>query len=86
MKGKTRHLGAFVAEGFGVVTGALRAMTSSNCRLYDAAATLVAARELGAQVVHFDGRPFRESDWIHPGALERFAILPPGCSLAGEAL
>lgn len=83
MKGKTRHMGAFVAEGFGFVTQGLRAMTSSNCRLYDAAATLVAARELGAVIVHFDGRPFRESDWIRPGPLEPFALLPPGCTLQG---
>lgn len=82
--GKLRHMGAFVIESFGFITQGLRGMTSSHCRLYDAAASIVAARELGAVIVHFDGRPFDESDWVSsPDPLEPFAFMPPGSGVFG---
>lgn len=80
--GKTRHMGAFVVESHGFLTQSLRAMTTSGCRLYDAAGGIVAARELGAEMKHLDGRPFRESEWVSSSRpLDSMAFLPPGSSL-----
>jgi fructose-1,6-bisphosphatase/inositol monophosphatase family enzyme len=80
--GKTRHMGAFVVESYGFLTQSLRAMTTSGCRLYDAAGGIVAARELGAELRHLDGRPFRESDWVATGSpLDPMAFLPPDSGL-----
>ena len=79
--GKPRHLGAFVAEAMYVASGKFRAMTSTKCKLYDAAGSLVVLRELGAEVRHADGRTFVDSEWVRPVPCEPFAVLPPGSGL-----
>jgi myo-inositol-1(or 4)-monophosphatase len=79
--GKPRHLGAFVAEAMYVASGTFRAMTSTKCKLYDAAGSLVVLRELGAEVLHADGRPFVDAEWVRPVRCDPFAVLPPGSGL-----
>lgn len=77
--GKVRHMGAFVAESFGFLTQGMRAQGTSSLCLYDAACGIIAAREIGAEMVHFDGSPFRESDWVAPTGVKPFFFLPPDC-------
>lgn len=78
--GKIRHVGAFVAESFGFLTQGMRAQATSSLCLYDAACGILAAREIGAELVHYDGRPFQESEWVAPTRVEPFIFLPPDCT------
>jgi len=79
--GKSRHLGSFVVEAMFMARGMLRAFTSSRCKLYDAAASLVILRSLGAEARHADGRLLDESEWLRPSPIEPFIVLPPGDGL-----
>lgn len=75
LPGKRRHLGAFVIEAMFMAAGGLRAMTSTKCKLYDAAASIVILRELGAEVRTARGCLFDESAWAQPVLCEPFAIV-----------
>jgi fructose-1,6-bisphosphatase/inositol monophosphatase family enzyme len=79
--GKSRHLGSFVAEFAMFAQGSLRAMTSTRVMLYDAAAGIVIAREVGAVIKHHDHRDFDESEWVRPVRVEPFVFLPPDSGL-----
>lgn len=55
LPGKMRYLGAFVADAAMFLTGVYRALLSDKAALYDAAATICIAREIGADVRFTDG-------------------------------
>lgn len=76
IKGKSRHLGSFVVEAMFMARGMLRAFSSTKCKLYDAAASLVVLRELGAVARHADGRQLDESQWLKSVPIEPFVVLP----------
>lgn len=78
MPGKQRYLGSFVAEAAFVCTGQMRAMLCCKAMLFDAAAGILAARELGAEIRHIDGSDFDESCWLTPVTCTPFAIAPAG--------
>ncbi len=75
---KMRHLGSFVSEFALFAQGKIRAMSASHVELYDAAAGIIIARELGAEIIHLDGVCFDESQWIKPEKCQSFVFLPPG--------
>ena len=74
--GKMRHIGAFCVEILFVCTQSCRALTTGNINLYDCAGGIVAARELGAEIRHIDGRPFNEADWMTGHRADPFYIGP----------
>ncbi|CAN5629561.1 inositol monophosphatase family protein [soil metagenome] len=75
--GKMRIGGAFVVDGCFVLTQRLRGMIARRERLYDAAAVVLMARELGADVRYADGRPFDEHELAKGGKItDAWAILP----------
>ncbi len=74
--GKTRHLGAFVAEAAFVAKQSMRAMTAGRVMLYDAAGGIIICRELGADIRHFNGIEFDESQWCEPKKCSPFLIGP----------
>lgn len=76
--GKVRHLGAFVVEAAFFLTGRLRALVTDKVCLYDAAAGIVMAREVGADVRALDGSEWHESLWTNPGRCQPFGFFPPG--------
>jgi myo-inositol-1(or 4)-monophosphatase len=76
--GNPRHLGSFVVEAAFTAMGKYRAMLGSRVMLYDAAAGILACRELGADVRMLDGRPWDEKEWMDPKPMEPFAIVPLG--------
>lgn len=55
LPGKHRYLGAFVADSTMFLEGVFRAMLSDKASLYDAAATICIANEIGADVRYADG-------------------------------
>lgn len=57
LPGKHRYLGAFVADSTMFIEGIFRAMLSDKAALYDSAATICIANELGADVRYADGSP-----------------------------
>lgn len=79
--GRSRHLGSFVSEFALFAQGAFRAMTSTRVRLYDAAAGILIAREIGAEIKHWDGRDFDESEWVEPKRVQPFVFMPPNSGL-----
>jgi fructose-1,6-bisphosphatase/inositol monophosphatase family enzyme len=83
--GKIRKFGSFVSDFYAFAIGGVRAMTSANAQLYDAGAGIVIAREVGADLIHFDGRQFDESDWIRPERMEGMAFVPPEWNLAPKS-
>ena len=75
--GKVRHVGAFVVEAGMFVTGGLRALLTNGVRLYDAAAGIVIARELGAEIREMDGSEWDETEWTRPERCRTFGFFPP---------
>jgi len=79
--GKMRYNGAFVVEAAMVLRGIFRGMVSHKANLYDAAASIVMAEELGMDVRHADGtaidyrKVVREFNMTKP-----FVLFPKGCS------
>ncbi len=75
--GKQRLSGAFVVEGTFVVRGRYRALVAMREKLYDVAACVVMARELGADVRYIDGAPFEETELLRDERIGRpWGILP----------
>ncbi|MDK3155844.1 inositol monophosphatase family protein [Kamptonema cortianum] len=62
--GKSRHIGAFVAEASFVATQRCRAMITGRIQMYDAAAGLLLCRECDAEVRMVSGADFRVKDWL----------------------
>lgn len=59
--GKQRLSGAFVVDGTFTIRGRYRALVAMREKLYDVAACVVMARELGMDVRYIDGSPFDEA-------------------------
>lgn len=78
MPGKQRYFGSFVTEAAFVCMRQMRAMLCCKAMLFDAAAGILAARELGADIRHLDGSEFDESCWLTPETCTPFAIAPQG--------
>lgn len=74
--GKVRHHGSFVVEAALFVTGGLRALVTDRVCLYDAAAGVVLAREVGAEVRELDGSVWDESLWTKPSTCRPFGFFP----------
>lgn len=74
--GKPRHVGSFVVEAGLFLTGGLRVLLTNGVRLYDAAAGILMARELGAEVREIGGQAFDESLWTIPAKCPRFGFFP----------
>lgn len=82
LPGKFRLSGAFVIDGAFTVKQYFRALYGVNEKLYDIAASVLAARELGGHVAFFDGEPFNELDWVVDDKIGRpWGIFPAGCQL-----
>lgn len=62
--GKQRIAGAFVIDGTFVVRGRYRAVVAMREKLYDVAACVVMAREVGMDVRYIDGSPFEEKELL----------------------
>ena len=75
--GKVRHIGSFVVESALFVTGGLRALVTDKVCLYDAAAGIVMAREVGAEVRELTGPDFVESEWTRTETCRPFGFFPP---------
>ncbi len=60
--GKQRIAGAFVVDGTFVLRGRYRAVVAMREKLYDVAACVVMAREVGMDVRFIDGTPFDERE------------------------
>ncbi|HXH60185.1 MAG TPA: inositol monophosphatase family protein [Fimbriimonadaceae bacterium] len=76
--GKVRHIGSFVVEAGIFLTGGMRALLTNGVRLYDAAAGVVLAREIGALVLEDDGKAWDEGDWTKPEKCRPFGFFPSG--------
>lgn len=76
LPGKIRHVGAFVVEAVMFHTGGLRALITNGVRLYDAAAGILIAREIGAEVKELDGSEWEEAEWLQPTRCRRFGFFP----------
>ena len=82
LPGKYRLSGAFVIDGAFTVKQYYRALYGVNEKLYDIAASVLAARELGGHVAFLDGEPFNELDWAKDEKIGRpWGIFPAGCQL-----
>lgn len=76
LPGKFRHIGAFVIEAGMFFTGGFRALITDGVRLYDAAAGIVIARELGAEIKELDGTDWDEAEWLRPVKCRKFGFFP----------
>lgn len=78
LPGKMRYLGAFVADSTMFLEGVYRAMLSDKAALYDAAATICMANELGADVRYADGSPLDLNQLLNVRPFPKaVAFLPP---------
>jgi fructose-1,6-bisphosphatase/inositol monophosphatase family enzyme len=78
--GKLRLSGAFVIDGAFTVKQWFRGMVGMNEKLYDAAASILAARELGADIRYLDGSAWSEHDLLEDRRIDKpWGILPAGC-------
>jgi len=74
--GKRRETGAFVIDGTFFAKQRHRALFGRNEHLYDAAATILFAQELGGEVGFLDGSPFDIDALTYPIPLNPWAMLP----------
>lgn len=75
--GKQRLSGAFVIDGTFAVRGRYRALVAMREKLYDVAACVILARELGMDVRYVDGSPFEERELLVDRHIGRpWGILP----------
>ncbi|RYG46579.1 inositol monophosphatase family protein [bacterium] len=75
--GKMRLGGAFVIDGCFVLSQRFRGMVARRERLYDVAAIVVMARELGADIRYADGQPFDEAVLAKGGKIDRAWVIFP---------
>lgn len=80
LPGKMRYLGAWVAESTWFVEGWCRGVISWRTSLYDIAASIVIAKEVGAEVRYADPKlPLVFSDLLGVARMENpIVLLPPG--------
>lgn len=79
--GKHRSLGSFVVDATFVATQRLRALISHKIRLYDAAAGICIAREVGATVRYADGTHFDERAHLDGKTIMKpFGFFPQDCN------
>jgi fructose-1,6-bisphosphatase/inositol monophosphatase family enzyme len=76
LPGKLRLSGAFVVDGAFTAKQWFRCLIGVNERLYDVAASVLAARELGAIVTYMDGTAWHEQDLLNKRIAEPWGILP----------
>lgn len=82
LPGKFRLSGAFVIDGAFTVKQYYRALFGVNEKLYDIAASVLASRELGADVRFLDGELFDERDWVQDIKIAKpWGIFPKGSQL-----
>lgn len=80
--GKPRLCGAFVIDGAFTIKQYFRALFGMNEKLYDIAASVLAARELGAKIAFLDGEEFDEMDWATDIKIDRpWGIFPANSQL-----
>ena len=80
--GKPRLSGAFVTNAMFTIFGYHRALFASREKLYDIAASIVIAREVGADVRYLNGEPFLEKDLLADKPVNKlWGILPPDSQL-----
>ena len=80
--GKPRLSGAFVIDGAFTAKQYYRALFGVNEKLYDIASSVLAARELGAEIRFLDSQPFDERDWAQDVNIDRpWGIFPTGSQL-----
>jgi myo-inositol-1(or 4)-monophosphatase len=80
--GKPRLSGAFVIDGAFTAKQYYRALIGKNEKLYDIASSVLAARELGAQIAFLDGETFDENLWVKDVKIDRaWGIFPAGHQL-----
>jgi myo-inositol-1(or 4)-monophosphatase len=80
--GKPRLSGAFVIDGAFTAKQYYRALFGVNEKLYDIAASVLAARELGAHIAFLDGESFNELDWAEDQKIDRpWGIFPANSQL-----
>ena len=77
LPGKVRHLGSFVVEAGIFARGGMRALLTNGVRMYDAAAGVVIAREVGAEVREMDGSLWEDALWTRPVRCRTFGFFPP---------
>jgi len=78
MPGKMRHAGAAVIDGCFVASQRYRGLIGIRERLYDIAACVLMALELGADVRYADGAPFDLSELKHNVKVSKpWIIFPP---------
>lgn len=83
--GRQRCAGAFVVEAAFVATQRYRGMVGMREKLYDVAAALVIAEELGAEVEYVDGAQFSVSDLLEDRKIGRlWTIFPRGHGFSAE--
>jgi myo-inositol-1(or 4)-monophosphatase len=79
LPGKPRLSGAFVVDGAFTVKQWYRALIGKNEMLYDVAASVLAARELGATITYLDGSEWSEFDLVRGSKIDKpWGILPQG--------
>lgn len=82
--GKQRITGAFVVDATFTATGRYRALVGLREKLYDVAASVIVAREVGLDVRYIDGAPFEERDLLRDERIERaWGLLPRDCGFYG---
>lgn len=82
LPGKMRYAGAFVVEAAFFARQYFRAMIGFKANVYDVAASVVIARELGADVRFADGSSFDVAELVLAHSIGRpFLIVPSGCTL-----
>lgn len=82
LPGKYRLSGAFVIDGAFTAKQYYRALFGINEKLYDVASSVLAGRELGADVRFLDGTPFNEFDWVMDEKIGKpWGVFPAGCQL-----
>lgn len=78
LPGKMRCSGAFVIEGTFAARQRWRGMVGMNEKLYDVAACVLIAQELGADIRYADGDPFVVGDLVKDAKIDRpWLIFPP---------
>jgi myo-inositol-1(or 4)-monophosphatase len=84
--GKMRLSGAFVVDGTFTVRQRYRALVAVREKLYDVAACVVMAREVGADVRYIDGSTFDEKELMRDEKIGRlWGILPRDCGWVVES-
>ncbi len=77
LPGKMRYAGAFVIESTFMLKGHFRGVISHKANLYDVAASICMATELGAEICYFDGSALDIPALIRAQRIEKpFLIFP----------